>query len=88
MKITIDKNGQVIKYGIDGDIEAPDFINNSNFGLYLKQGTSYVRNEASVKGIASAILAQAYSDIAIITEQTIDYAHNFVKDDLIGKGKV
>lgn len=88
MKITLDKNGVVIKYGIDGDIEAPEFMNNGNFGLYTKQGEDYLRNEEAVKEIANATLEQAYSDIAKITDTTVDEAHDFVKEDLVDKGKV
>lgn len=34
------------------------------------------------------ILEKTYTEIAIVTETTIDEAHDFVKDDLVDKGKV
>ncbi|HRH55020.1 MAG TPA: hypothetical protein PLN38_16940 [Chitinophagales bacterium] len=55
---------------------------NINYWQYIH------RNKHDKEQEAVQILEKAYAEIAIVTEKTIDEAHDFVKGDLVGKGKV
>lgn len=92
MKGKIDQNGNLIAFGDYPDgVNLPEHINGGNYFQYRLVDKDWQVIEITPERkqeTAKQILSNAYQEIANIIDLTIDEAYDFVKDDLVDKGKV